>query len=69
MAVKGRVTSFDRESGLGEVSADGTGTFPFHCTEITDGTREIAVGTEVDFCPAPGHLGRWEARAVAQAHR
>ncbi len=61
----GAVESFDRHVGLGQVRAEDGRTFPFHCTEIADGSRDIAVGARVSFVVAPGQLGRWEARAVA----
>lgn len=61
---RGKVERFDREAGLGEVRAGDGGALPFHCTEISDGSRDIAVGTEVMFELAAGHLGRWEARSV-----
>ncbi|HMK96877.1 MAG TPA: hypothetical protein VK425_04970 [Acidimicrobiales bacterium] len=61
---RGRVVCFDAEVGLGEVRSEGGVNFPFHCTEIMDGSRDIAVGAEVSFCVAPGHRGRWEATAV-----
>jgi CspA family cold shock protein len=58
------VESFDPRVGLGEVrTADGL-RFPFHCTEIVDGSRDIGIGTAVGFVLAPGQLGIWEARAV-----
>jgi len=60
----GTVESFDAGVGLGEVRGpDGT-LYPFHCTEITDGSRQIDPATAVEFTLAPGHRGRWEARAV-----
>ena len=63
--MRGVVEQFDAASGLGEiVGADGE-RYPFHSTVIADGTRDIAVGTEVDFDVVPGHLGRWEAAAVS----
>jgi hypothetical protein len=37
----------------------------FHCTQIADGSRSIAIGTAVRFRLEPGHLGRWEAAAIA----
>jgi cold shock CspA family protein len=58
--VRGRVSEFDDPRGLGAVDADGT-SFPFHCTQIADGTRTIDVGAEVIFEVRPGHLGRYEA--------
>jgi cold shock CspA family protein len=60
----GSVDSFDKSSGLGEVRGDDGRLYPFHCTEIADGSRDIAVGQEVSFTVAPGHLGSWEARAL-----
>lgn len=61
----GKVETFDKDVGLGAVRAEDGRLYPFHCTEIADGSRDIAVGTEVDFAVAPGHGGTWEARAVA----
>lgn len=60
----GTVVAFDERRGLGEVeSADGD-RYAFHCTQIADGTRTIAVGAAVDFELAPALLGAWEARAL-----
>ena len=64
LPVQGTVAAFDVARGLGEV-VDGDGRrFSFHCTQIADGSRNIAVGTAVEFTVAPGALGRWEAVAV-----
>ena len=61
--IDGTIARFDVESGLGEVTgADGTG-YPFHCIEIADGSRDIAVGTAVDFALLP-KLGRYEAADI-----
>ena len=60
----GRVERFDQEVGLGEVRAGDGRLLAFHCTEIAGGSRQIALGTEVSFEVAPGHLGIWEARSV-----
>lgn len=64
----GTVASFDRERGLGTVVADGAPggarPVPFHCTVITDGTRDIAVGTRVTYQVAATHRGGHEARGV-----
>ncbi len=60
----GTVDSFDAEVGLGAIRGDDGGTYPFHCTEIADGSRTIAPGTAVCFQVVAGHLGRWEAAAV-----
>ncbi|HET9071913.1 MAG TPA: cold shock domain-containing protein [Acidimicrobiales bacterium] len=61
----GTVTDFDAEVGLGEVGADDGTVVRFHCTQIADGSRSIAVGTPVSFAVVPGRGGRWEAAAVA----
>jgi len=45
---RGTVTSFASHAGLGTVTSDGE-EFLLHCTEIPDGSREIAEGTVVDF--------------------
>jgi cold shock CspA family protein len=63
-AYRGSVDSFDKDVGLGEVRAQDGRLYPFHCTEIADGSRDIAVGTQVTFAVAPGHLGTWEARRL-----
>lgn len=57
----GTVTAFDSKRGLGEVKGADGPAYPFHCTKIADGTREIPVGVQVEFRVAPGPLGRWEA--------
>lgn len=59
----GTVVAFDREVGLGEVRADDGDTLPFHCIEIADGSRDIAVGTRVVF-GLIGKLGRFEAAGL-----
>jgi CspA family cold shock protein len=64
-AQRGRVDSFDKDVGLGAVLAEAGRHYPFHCTEIADGSRDIAVGTDVDFLLTPGHLGTWEARQLS----
>ena len=64
MRITGTVTEFDAAVGLGSVdAADGT-RYPFHCIEIADGTRDIAVGATVSFMLL-GKLGRFEAARVA----
>ncbi len=45
----GRVVSFDGAVGLGEIESSNGERHVFHCIEIADGTRDIVVGTEVDF--------------------
>ena len=60
----GKVVAFDSQRGLGEIRGDDERDYPFHCTKIADGSREIPVGVEVEFTVAPGPLGRWEAVAI-----
>lgn len=62
---RGRVESFDAAVGLGWVVAANGRRLRFHCTQIADGSRSIDPGTEVTFEIVPGHLGTWEATAVA----
>ncbi len=58
---EGTVSAFDEQVGLGTVTtADGT-VYPFHCTQIADGSRSIAEGTSVTFVARAGLPGRWEA--------
>jgi cold shock CspA family protein len=61
----GVVSTFDEPRGLGSVRADDGSTYPFHCTALADGTRDVAPGRRVVFCVVAGHGGRDEARAVA----
>lgn len=63
----GVVLEFDQDVGLGTV-ADGRGErFDFHCTQIADGSRTIAVGANVRFEVVPGRRGSWEAARLAPA--
>ena len=63
----GTVTAFDEPVGLGTVrTADGR-ELGFHCTQIADGSRTIAVGTDVIFDLVAGRHGRWEAGHVRGA--
>lgn len=64
--LQGTVVAFDDASGLGEVHADDGSRWPFHCIEIADGTRTIAVGAAVSFEPLP-KLGRYEAARITPA--
>jgi cold shock CspA family protein len=62
--LRGTVVEFDEYVGLGGVQAVAGEIYPFHCTEIADGSRTIAIGTAVDFVVVAGHLGRWEAAVL-----
>lgn len=59
----GTVTSFDERRGLGTVTAAGH-EYPFHTTQLTDGSRAVRVGQTVEFEIAPGRRGDWEATRI-----
>lgn len=59
----GTVEEFDAFVGLGVVRADTGETFPFHCVSIADGSRDIAVGTRVEFS-VKFHIARDEAIGI-----
>lgn len=59
----GTVTAFDEHVGLGTIGSRDH-EYPFHCTQIADGSRTIEVGRPVRFTVVAGRLGRWEAAAV-----
>jgi cold shock protein len=61
---QGTVASFARDTGLGEIVTTDGAIYPFHCTAIADGTRDIEVGKHVTFTVAAGHLGRLEATNI-----
>ncbi len=63
----GRVSAFDETVGLGTVTDDAGVELGFHCTQIADGSRSIAVGTAVRVAVVAGHRGRWEAARVRPA--
>jgi cold shock CspA family protein len=65
--VTGTVTEFDEHRGVGTIRAADGVAYSFHCTQILDGTRTIDEGATVDFEIRPGHLGQWEATAIAKA--
>jgi len=60
---RGTVTAFDEQSGLGTIAGVDGGTHPFHCIEIADGSRSIAVGVDVSY-DLLAKLGRWEAANI-----
>ena len=65
--MRGRVAEFDEHVGLGVVESQEGNRYPFHCTQIADGSRTIPVGAEVHFEVTAGPLGRWEAARVEHA--
>jgi len=64
---RGRVASFDDPRGIGTIAVDGGAEVGFHCTQIADGTRTIAVDAAVTFTIVAGRLGRWEATDIRPA--
>jgi CspA family cold shock protein len=60
----GTVTEFDAHRGLGTIEGDDGHRYPFHCTQIADGTRDIGLGTKVRFEIVAGALGRLEAATL-----
>ena len=64
--MRGTVTAFDDHVGLGTVTGDDGAERLFHCAEIADGSRTIAVGTAVTFELIP-KLGRYEASRLTPA--
>jgi CspA family cold shock protein len=61
--MRGTITKFDREVGLGEITAVDGSLVAFHCVAIADGSRDIPLGAEVDF-DLIAKLGRYEATRV-----
>jgi cold shock CspA family protein len=64
--VRGTVTAFDEDVGLGEITASDGTVILFHCVAIADGSRTIALGATVQFSLIP-KLGRYEATDVSPA--
>jgi cold shock CspA family protein len=64
--MRGTVSAFDALVGLGEITGEDGAGVPFHCIVIADGSRDIAVGTVVEFDLIP-KLGRYEATDVRPA--
>ncbi|MBK5289333.1 MAG: cold shock domain-containing protein [Acidimicrobiia bacterium] len=65
-AVSGVVRAFEESRGIGVIDADGR-SYPFHCTQIADGTRTVRVGTTVQFRIVPGRRGDWEAAEIEKS--
>ncbi len=63
----GTVTAFDEHRGLGTVTDAEGRAYGFHCTAIADGSRTVAVGTDVTFVLRPGEAGRWQAADLTPA--
>ncbi len=61
---QGTVTQFDRRVGLGEIT-DGSGrVWPFHSATLTDGSRNVELGTAVQFT-TKFHVVREEAFEIS----
>lgn len=58
----GIVEAFDVHRGLGLIDVEGE-KYLFHCAEISDGTRDIAVNSRVSFVPVV-RFGNREASVV-----
>jgi cold shock CspA family protein len=63
--LRGTVTAFDEEAGLGVITGADGALHPFHCIEIADGSRRIEVGAAVDFALL-AKFGRWEAASIRE---
>jgi len=59
--MNGVVESFDAHRGLGYINARGE-RYVFHCVEISDGSRNIAVNTPVSFV----QVTRFDIREASQ---
>jgi len=60
MEVRGTVESFDDARGLGVLRSVGGVPLSFHCVDIADGTRTIAVGAKVRAERSVGRRGHDE---------
>ena len=60
----GSVDAFDADIGLGTITAEDGSTYRFHCTAISDGSRDIPIGSTVGFDVAAAGPGHWEARNI-----
>ena len=58
----GTVVEFEIDTGLGVVVTDHD-RYVFHCIEIADGSRDIAIGARVSF-ERLAKLGRYEAANI-----
>ncbi len=64
MTRTGRVVAFDAAVGLGEIESSTGERHLFHCIEIADGSRDIAIDAEVTFDPL-AKFGQIEAANLA----
>ncbi len=61
--LNGVVHEFDEEKGYGTIVGNDGRSWFFHCTQIADGSRTVAVGTAVRF-GLVARLGRYEGANV-----
>ena len=59
--MRGTVAAFDAHQGLGVIQGAASESYSFHCVSLADGSREIAIGTEVFFVTRVGLQGHDEA--------
>ena len=64
---QGTILEFDADRGIGTVEDVSGRRLFFHCTAISDGTRNVDVGMTVTFSLAAGHRGLLEARGIAKS--
>ena len=65
----GSIEIFDEAAGLGVVRGEDDARYPFHCTQIADGSRSIDEGVTVWFEVVAGNQGRWEASSIRRGDR
>jgi cold shock CspA family protein len=65
MEVLGTVESFDGARGVGVVRSVDDVALTFHCVDIADGTRTIAVGANVRAQRSVGRRGHDEVIEIA----
>ena len=59
----GTVAEYDVDRGLGSVLGDDGVSYPLHCTQVADGSRNIPAGAKVTF-EVLLKLGKYEATNV-----
>jgi hypothetical protein len=64
MEVRGTIEAFDAERGLGVLRSVHDVDFGFHCVDIADGTRRIAVGANARARRSVGRLGHDEVTVI-----
>jgi len=68
MVITGVISQFDERRGDGVLRSDHDEQFYFHCVNIADGTRRIAVGARATGRRAVGRCGVDEVVDVTVAH-